>query len=156
MYKIFVRDDSNVLTSLISTFEDSAGDVSKHFSEFVFKYQPDVWNKGNYPFLGFDTRKDAEDWIQNEIFLSDIRYIYEIWYCHAREISPVSYVIDPYCIQFSELVKYLWGGEWGGGSYMRSAPLGTMSCVKVKPIKHVSTCTSSVQAGAPVPVEENN
>lgn len=142
MYKVFYRDMNGVLHSVIKTFK------GVDYRELSHQYTPHEWNKcqPGLPFLIFGTREDAEWFAKDRLFSHAANY--EVWYCHAREIKPVDFVITPRAdINFPIHVRDLWQRvdrraeryEFMDLVWASAAPNGTRSCTKVKPVEHVST-----------------
>lgn len=130
MYKVMCRVNGELLSVLSLLHPDH------DLQDLVHQYTEGVWNetKNGYPFLGFDSLEDAKRFVKWESFDA------EIWYCHAREIKEVRRVIELYSKDPLEKAYEFWSRKYIHQYHLRLAPLGTLSCKKIKPVRKVCKC----------------
>lgn len=154
MYKVLHRERNGELYSITKDWDRiELGDLVHH-------YTVGQWNKtkNGLPFLAFKTQEQAEDFAYHNGWSSSNHL--EIWYCHAREVKPVEYVIDPQEAHFfSILVHQFWAKGYlkditGYYYALRGAPEGTVSCKLVKLVEPVSVIHPHINDGHAVPYQE--
>lgn len=146
MYKLFFRLNDG-LYSIVKSF--SRGGWCHEVSH---RYTEGEWNtpRSGTPFLAFATLDDAIEFAERETRNKE-GISYEVWLCEAEGIKDLEFVLNAGMDDddFMGYLKAFWKVAYDFESLLKlmdhpnimvvNAPVGSVSCERVKPVEHVAT-----------------